>query len=255
MKIYIINLKRSKERRKLMETQMENCPFSYEFIDAIDGRKFNDNEFAKHVDYQKHLIAPYYLSKTAVACTISHQFVYDKMLTDGIEIGLVLEDDVILKVDFFNLVGELLDKVKDDEIILLYYLSWKPLRMIKKSFRKLNNFYGLFEIYEGESPMAGNAYLLNCKTGQKLKEINYPVKVASDSWEFFRQQKILKKINAIYPYLISLSYQKSDIDYVNNKWIKYFADKVEKFKIPILSKLLKKRREKLSLELSKTEFI
>ncbi|MDG1153236.1 MAG: glycosyltransferase family 25 protein, partial [Alphaproteobacteria bacterium] len=39
IKIFVLNLKRSPERRKLIQSQMEKFGLKFEFIDAVDGNE------------------------------------------------------------------------------------------------------------------------------------------------------------------------------------------------------------------------
>lgn len=42
MKTFIVNLKRSTERRAYMEKLMKNFPYNYEFFEAVDGREIKN---------------------------------------------------------------------------------------------------------------------------------------------------------------------------------------------------------------------
>ncbi|TXH54410.1 MAG: hypothetical protein E6Q89_08085, partial [Bacteroidia bacterium] len=45
MKTYIINLKRSPERRKAIEKACQEIGIKYTIIDAVDGKEMSDEEF------------------------------------------------------------------------------------------------------------------------------------------------------------------------------------------------------------------
>ena len=50
MKIFVISLKDSKDRRKEMESQMKSLGLAFEFFDAIDGRQGLPNKYESMVD-------------------------------------------------------------------------------------------------------------------------------------------------------------------------------------------------------------
>ena len=96
MHVYIINLARSPDRREYMVTQLVNTGLSYEVVDGIDGRRldFDNSETAR-------LVAPSVLVDKSllageIGCAMSHLRVYEKILSDGHDYALVLEDDVTL---------------------------------------------------------------------------------------------------------------------------------------------------------------
>ena len=52
--IYVINLERSKDRRKFMESQLRNCPIPWTIINAIDGSKKLPKDTIPHNPTRPH---------------------------------------------------------------------------------------------------------------------------------------------------------------------------------------------------------
>ncbi len=95
--VFVINLKRSTERRTNIENQLQQLGLRYEIIDATDGSTLNTEELKDLYDQEaslKYLKVP--ITKNEVACADSHLRIYEKMVREDIPYALVLEDDVAL---------------------------------------------------------------------------------------------------------------------------------------------------------------
>ena len=111
MKIFVINLKRSVERRKTISKQLQNEDVSFEFFDAVDGSK--DIEHTWHYnDRKRRLLRGRPLSLGEVACFASHYQLWEKCIELNEPI-VILEDDAVplpnLK-DTLNLTAQHLKK-------------------------------------------------------------------------------------------------------------------------------------------------
>lgn len=103
LKIYIVNLKSSLDRRTHMEEQLlKYClGFEYEFISAVDGRLLDDNFYKNLTDEDlSQFILQRPLTRGEVGCYLSHLSLYQKIANEGIEHCIVLEDDVFLNENF-----------------------------------------------------------------------------------------------------------------------------------------------------------
>nr|WP_314267978.1 glycosyltransferase family 25 protein [uncultured Moellerella sp.] len=100
--IFIVSLQRDIARRAAISQFLDNQGLEYEFIDAIDGAKLSD-------DYFNSFPSPHGRpsGKNALACSLSHQSVYKKIIDEGIEWALILEDDVIIDDRLAPLIQEL----------------------------------------------------------------------------------------------------------------------------------------------------
>lgn len=55
MKIYVISLKRSPERREYIKKQLDDLSIEFEFFDAVDGRVEPPHPLFKSYNYTKRL--------------------------------------------------------------------------------------------------------------------------------------------------------------------------------------------------------
>ena len=81
MKAYIINLKKSVDRKKYMQEQLEKMFFlSAEFVEAVDARGMTERE--KNVFFDTELFCKRYVKEVRpgeIGCTLSHQKCYRKL--------------------------------------------------------------------------------------------------------------------------------------------------------------------------------
>jgi glycosyl transferase, family 25 len=100
--IFVISLPDS-PRRLSMERQLSRWPGKWTFIDAVDGHALSPSDLEKIYDpklAEKSYGRP--LALPEIGCALSHRLVYERMLAERLEYALVLEDDAILKDEFFN---------------------------------------------------------------------------------------------------------------------------------------------------------
>ena len=97
---------------------------------AVDGQDLDLNDTAK--------IDPAFLNieypAGAAGCALSHLSVYTKIIADGLDKALVLEDDVILPADLVSLADAVAEQFTGAEIALLNFDSPEPVRMSSEAY-------------------------------------------------------------------------------------------------------------------------
>lgn len=184
LKIYIINLKRHAIRRKRIEAELKSVGyFNFEFIDAVDGTTLTDTEdLINNGTLNPIWICPNgKLTTSIIACALSHQKAYKKMIKDGHKSALILEDDaeftkygikMILTGNVGNYVGPLNSKFDWDVFVWggasdnLYYRDV--------------GLHGIGEYKRYLPEWAASAYQITRKGAEKLIESNTPLRYAAD---------------------------------------------------------------------------
>lgn len=100
--VYCINLERSKERRRHMETQFEKLDIDVEFFKACDGKAMGKDG--------------------AWGCASSHLGVWRDIVAKGYKNSFILEDDVTLSSDIQKHLEEI-EEPDDWDIIYLFTLG------------------------------------------------------------------------------------------------------------------------------------
>ncbi|MEL7027449.1 MAG: glycosyltransferase family 25 protein, partial [Pseudomonadota bacterium] len=99
--IFIISLRDATERRNAVTRRLSAIGLTGQFIDAVDGRNGLPSEFETLID-RASAAAHFHrdLSDAEFACAFSHRRVYQRILDDGLEGAIVLEDDAVPQPGF-----------------------------------------------------------------------------------------------------------------------------------------------------------
>ena len=194
MKVFIINLKESTDRRQYMIEEMKKTNLQYEFFDAVNGKDIKNREDVyDHDSAVTNVGSP--LNLCEIGCCMSHLLIYKKMIDENIERALILEDDIIISEKIDEIIKEILEFSLQNSVILLGQSSKKLKRKIYKT--KLDSIYTMSKIFNSACGTYG--YIIDNKAAEKLYDFNYPVKYAADMWHIFWQ---FINIYIVEPYLI-----------------------------------------------------
>lgn len=94
MKIYLISLPNSLERREILKQRFPRHYDKFIMINAVEGKKLSCEEYFNLI---KCLYSKTFLLMTPgeVGCALSHMKAYEHLIRSGDECALILEDDVI----------------------------------------------------------------------------------------------------------------------------------------------------------------
>lgn len=95
MKVFVISLKRSTERRARIQTLLDSAGIEFEFFDAVDGSVENFKNLDRQRPEKTKKRLGYALTRNEVACYSSHFSMWEKCVEINESI-LVLEDNCAL---------------------------------------------------------------------------------------------------------------------------------------------------------------
>ncbi len=126
MKIFVISLKRSPERRAEIKRQLDALNVEFEFFDAIDGRAEPPHSLFKNYSYFKRLwfTSGRMPSKGELGVYASHYLLWEKCLKLNEPI-MVLEDDAVIQNIFPSFISHIFDKVKEYGFLRLEKKAYK----------------------------------------------------------------------------------------------------------------------------------
>ena len=255
MKIFVVSLKKSVERRASIEAQLEKAGVDYEIIDAIAGSSLTHEELTQLVDNEAYATNPRWLNRSAIGCAASHLLCYKAMIAQGLSRGLILEDDMILNTSFFALLSSIeLISLEHLSVVLLYYRSDHNRATKLKTETQVLGIQGFSLV----SPLelsdhlsCAGAYIISIDACKSLLSANYPIRFAADSWVTFLQLRALKKVYAVYPRVCSGAEFDSTIEYAQayyNPCLRQLRRIINRFPVGLLKK---KRRRSIEKRMSR----
>jgi glycosyl transferase family 25 len=120
---FVINLERDVGRRRHMTGQLRAHGMSAAFVTAVDGRTLTDAERAACDRARALRIYGGAMTDNEIACYLSHLRLYERIVRQGIETALILEDDVRIDPS--------LPRVLDD-IAACSFTHWLVIRLDSK---------------------------------------------------------------------------------------------------------------------------
>ena len=113
MHAYVVNLARSLDRRAHITRELRKTTVEYEIVTAVDGRELDMADAA--------LIDPSFVARGvfpegSAGCALSHLSIYRKIIEDGLDVALILENDVVLPADLDKLSEEVGEHLTGAEV-------------------------------------------------------------------------------------------------------------------------------------------
>ena len=177
MKTFVINLKTEVKKRNNIDAQCKANGFDYEIVEAVNGRELQDE--ATHLLAQN--LSQARLTKGVIGCTLSHLYIYSRMVADNIPYALVLEDDITITESAKEVISTVENAIQSrSREIYLLNTPEAITPLLKKNLTENVTFYRMARA--SQSP----AYILSLATAKALLEFNYPIKYEVDRWVFFR---------------------------------------------------------------------
>lgn len=196
MHAYIINLARSTERRAHIISEVAKSGIAHEIMEGIEGRDLDVDD--PQVVAPSTLAAPWFRPGVA-GCVLSHRRVYEKILADGLDQALVLEDDVTLPDDLDSLVWAIGSHLSGAEVALLNYDSQDTCKLSRTSLVSLPRSRLLALPIDVHQPKSGGAYVITREACKRMTEFCPPVRARADDWGLFYQQGLLDRVRCVFP--------------------------------------------------------
>lgn len=213
IKVFIINLKRSKDRKIFMQSQIKKLfayntnlknQLEFNFFEAVDDSKNEYLQFKSHFPWWSSFILGRELNSNEKSCFASHYSLWIKCQKLNKPI-IILEDDVIFSKEFLNNVNIIKILLNANyEYIRLHYSFNKRIKKINDNF---------FQSTENINGALG--YFLHPNAANKFTKKKYwfkPVDIYMDMYYYHKVSNIIYK-----PFLIHSSSLSSTIGERNDK--------------------------------------
>jgi GR25 family glycosyltransferase involved in LPS biosynthesis len=103
-KTFIVHLERAKGRKAQVQDLVAKAPYSIQIIDAVDGAKLSKQDIETCYS-QTPVMQPKYpfvLNAGEMGCFLSHRKVWQEIVDQGLDAGLIFEDDVQIDPQQFS---------------------------------------------------------------------------------------------------------------------------------------------------------
>lgn len=196
MHAYVINLARSGDRRAYITAELKKTGLDYELVTAVDG---NDLDLS-----DTSVVAPSFLARTAsssgsAGASLSHLSVYRKILDDGLDAALILEDDVKLPADLGSLADAVGAQLTGAEVALLSVDSPDPCQLNRAESAALPASRLLALPLDVTQPRSAGAYIITREACERIVKAFPPIQALADSWWFFYREGMLDRVRCVAP--------------------------------------------------------
>lgn len=240
--IFVVSLERAKRRRTYIQSHLQSLNLKYTMVDAIDGLSVDENILYSQANMERVKQSPYWLTKGAIACALSHKKALDAFIDSPFDIALILEDDVVLPSNIKTLMLDIYKTIGDSDIVLLYYTALRGAFLSKTGCINITSGALLYPI-ELLQFGAATAYVIGKEAAKKMSDTIIPVSAAADSWDYFYKHNCYKNVYLHYPMEIQTKDFKSTIEYFDGGFKSKLSGFVDTYKVPLLYQFLRYKRK------------
>ncbi|MGO9292280.1 MAG: glycosyltransferase family 25 protein [Streptosporangiaceae bacterium] len=255
MHAYVINLDRSLDRRAHITAELKKTGLDYEIITAVDGSNLDLHD-PTTVDpsFLTNIVYPPGTAGTA----LSHLSAYRKIIADGLDEALVLEDDVMLPADLGSLADAVADQLAGAEVALLSVDSPDPCKMSLEGSIHLSYSRLLALPLDICQPRSAAAYIITREACERMIKCVLPVRVQADTWWFFYREGVLDRVRCVVPIPVL-----KNPKFTSTIGIYSLGDGVRarlvgplmRRKIPLLHQALRYRRQRIYRQWGRSELV
>ncbi len=257
MHAYVINLARSPDRRRHIVAELERTELDYEIVSAVDGRTL-DLDDSTLVDPSLALRCPF--PAGAAGCALSHLNVYEKILEEGRDQALILEDDVTLSADLSDLADDVASHLTVAEVALLNYGSYPPgpLKISSEGSVDLLSLRLLALPIDVRQLVNAGAYVITRQACERIIEHALPIRATADDWRFFYEEGFLDRVRCVLPQPVNKSpnFESTIGIYSLGNGLKArLAGPLVSHKIPLLHQAILYRRQRIMRHWNRAELV
>ncbi len=229
-----------------MEKQLSKMGLPFEFFDAVIGSSLSEEEILKYYDKEFYMNRPYYINEGMIGCTLSHYFIYQKIVNEKIPLTLILEDDMLLKKDLPEVLESLEKLVKGDEVIMLFYQSYDPINLSSHNVNDLPLKYKLYQVAEMQRLRSTAGYIISYEAAKSMLNNLLPYSSLPDAWKKYYDDGNINGIRVVYPLILENTYEPTTIspNVKGGVFVKNVIRLIEKYNLFPFYNILKWRRKR-----------
>jgi glycosyl transferase, family 25 len=252
---YVINLARSTDRRAHITRELKKTGIKHEIITAIDGRQV---DLADSSIIDPSLASTARFQSGAAGAALSHLSVYEKIIADGLDEALILEDDVTLPVDLESLADAVANQLTGAEVALLSYDSFHVCKMSREGSTRLPAARRLALPIDIGQPRSAGAYIITREACERMTKYLLPIRICADEWGFFYREGALDRVRCVVPLPVVKTARLTSTmgSYaLGNGTIGRLVWPFVNLKIPLLHQVLTYRRQRIYRQWGQSELV
>ncbi|XP_069792380.1 procollagen galactosyltransferase 2-like [Narcine bancroftii] len=167
--IFMINLKRRKDRRDRMLRTLYEQEIDVKIADAVDGKALNTSHLkVLNVEMLPGYHDPYsgrILTRGEIGCFLSHYYIWKEVVDQGLKKALVLEDDNRFKPHFRRKISKLMEDIEENQ------LDWDLIYIGRKRMQVQHpekSVPGIMNLVEADYSYWTLAYIISQQGAKKL---------------------------------------------------------------------------------------
>jgi glycosyl transferase family 25 len=252
---YVINLARSPDRKAHITRELQKTGLEFEIVTGVDGRNLDLDD--------RSIIAPELLAKNdfpagTAGCALSHLLVYRKIIADGHEHAIVLEDDVTLPADLGSIVDQVIPHMTGAEVVLLNYGNKDGCTFGREGSLSISDSHDLALPIDVKGLVNAAAYVITRSACERMSERLLPLRANADDWDFLYQEGLLDRIRCTLPLAVpkSAAFESTIGLYsLGDGAVSRLVASVLHRKIPILHRVVLRRRQRILRQWERSDIV
>lgn len=187
MRVFVISLAQRTDRQEYMRQKLEQVGLEFEIFPAVDGKVLSEQELLQVYDRQGRMDSGHVKDMTLaeIGCALSHLYICKKMLDEGIDVALVLEDDIKFLADFKTVVAGVEQRVE---------LGRPEIYLLNNRIKRYYSRHGVtvapgYQAYPLFDAFGGYGYILNRAAAEVLYREFFPVRRVADDWRWIAKDR------------------------------------------------------------------
>ncbi len=255
MHAYVVNLARSLDRRAHITRELRKTSVDYQIVTAVDG---HDLDMADTALIDPSFAANGIFPEGSAGCSLSHLSIYRKIIEDGLDVALILEDDAILPADLDELAEEAGKHLTGAEVALLSADCPDPIQLSRAGAVPLSDGRQLALPVDITQPRSTGAYLITREACERMIELVLPIRANADAWPFFYREGALDRLRCVAPLPVTKSADLTSTigSYSLGSGLRSrLAGPLLRRRIPVLHQILTRRRQRIYRQWARTELV
>ena len=257
MRAYVINLRRSPERRINITAQLTTHGIDHEIVEAVDGRALDMTDPQVIGSIAPSFLAQEWFLPTHAACAMSHISAYRKILDDGLPWALVMEDDVTLPAGLPAIAEAVAARLTGAEVALLNFDSDQVVKVSRQGAADLPSGRELVLPLDVHVPVSAAGYVITREACERITKGALPIRAKIDDWGHVYDEGMIDRLRCVVPLAIMKDPSfGSTIGYYADDSIKARILKLgSRLNLQVLERAVARRRERIWRKYRQVEYV